>query len=932
MSESFESHLNVDNLGHIEALYQQYKHNPQSIEPQWAHYFANLDNASNDPAGTDTSAPDYSGGTLFRPPGTVQGLQPPMDASNVLQERVDGLIRSYRNQGHCIADLDPLGRRPKTLPELELKFHRLENVSLETQFSADSIGGDAASMSLRDIIAKMRNTYCRTIGVQMMHISDMGVRGWLQKRMESSENHAQLSRQEQIQILTKLTDAENFETFVHKKFLGAKRFSLEGAESLIPLLDTAIEQAATHGIEQMVIGMAHRGRLNVLANILGKSPQKIFTEFADEDPYAKPGRGDVKYHLGYSSDRETNVGKPMHLSLCFNPSHLEFVGPVLQGRVRAKQDRIQDSKRDRILGVAIHGDAAFAGQGVNFEMFNMSELPGYRIGGTLHIVVNNQVGFTTPPEMGRSTAYATDLAKMLEIPIFHVNGEDPESVTQVVRLALAFHAEFKRDVIIDMYCYRRLGHNESDEPSFTQPVMYQWINKQPTVRQVYLDNLVKLGEVTHAEAEQIDIRCRNRLEEDLARVKRGEKLKVDEDQGIWRPYVGQAKDAKYNASVDAAVLKQLLLKQTVLPQDFSPNAKIVRLLETRREMAEGKRALDWGACEALAFASLAVAKTPVRLSGQDSGRGTFSHRHAILYDTRDGRKYVPLMHLDKDQARVEIWDSPLSETGVLGFDYGYSLDSPEALVMWEAQFGDFANGAQVIIDQFIASGEAKWQRLSGIVLLLPHAYEGQGGEHSSARLERFLNLAAENNIQVAYPSNGAQIFHLLRRQVLRPTRKPLIVMSPKSLLRNPQAGSALEDLVQGHFQEIIPDADAALQKTARQVLLCSGKVYYDLLQDRQTRNDRDTAIVRVEQIYPNFVENVERVLAGYKKKPVVRWVQEEPANMGAWPYICLKLAEGALRTWNITCVSREEAASPACGSASRHKIEQKTLMQQAFDK
>jgi 2-oxoglutarate dehydrogenase E1 component len=917
--------VNVDNLAQAEATYEAYLRDPNAVDQAWRTYFANLDANG---AGTWAPPPDYSQETLFRPAATAQASDQQVRDSNTKQEHVDQLIRAYRSRGHRIANLDPLGRRPTEHPELALSFHGLSDADLDTRFSAHTLGG--GPLPLRDIISKMRNTYCRTIGVQFMHIENAQVRNWLLTRMESTENHARLSRDEQVQILTKLTDAENFETFVHKKFIGAKRFSLEGAESLIPLLDTAIEQAAVHGVEQMVIGMAHRGRLNVLANIIGKSPQKIFTEFTDADPFAKPGRGDVKYHLGYSSDRKTNAGTNMHLSLCFNPSHLEFVGPVAVGRVRAKQDRLNDGARSKVLGVVIHGDAAFPGQGVNLEALNMGQLPGYSSGGTLHIVVNNQVGFTTPPELGRSTPYATDLARMLEVPIFHVNGEDPESVTQVVRLALEFQATYKRDVFIDMYCYRRLGHNESDEPAFTQPVMYQWISQQPTVRQGYLNNLLKLGGVSREEAEQIDVRCRTRLEEDLARVKRGEKLESREDRGIWKAYIGNDADAQPQTGPSKDGLAQLLRVQTELPAEFTANSKIVRLLEGRREMAEGKRSLDWGGAEALAFASLAAEGTRIRLSGQDSGRGTFSHRHAILYDANSGNKYIPLMHVADKQGAVEIWDSPLSETAVLGFDYGYSLDSPDGLVMWEAQFGDFANGAQVIIDQFIASGESKWQRMSGVVLLLPHGYEGQGGEHSSARLERFLCLAAENNIQVAYPTTPAQIFHLLRRQVVRPTRKPLVVMSPKSLLRHPQAVSSLEEMADGHFQEVIPEVNAKLRTKARRVLICSGKVYYDLLAARQERKADDVAIVRVEQLYPNMPKNLEPVLGAYAKGTQMVWLQEEPANMGAWPYICLKLGGGEMTQWNLRCVAREESASPASGSMNRHKHEHNKLMDQAF--
>ncbi|HET6343460.1 MAG TPA: 2-oxoglutarate dehydrogenase E1 component, partial [Myxococcota bacterium] len=721
-------------------------------------------------------------------------------------------------------------------------------------------------------------------------------------------------------------------TFLQTKFVGQKRFSLEGGESVIALLDRVLSRAAEDELDEVCIGMPHRGRLNVLANIMGKSPRKIFAEFEDANPFAKPGRGDVKYHLGYSFDRPTNAGGQVHLSLCFNPSHLEFVGPVAAGRVRAKQDRIADSKRQRVLGIVIHGDAAFSGQGVVQEMFNMSGLPGYATGGTLHIVVNNQVGFTTPPEMERSSPYATDVARMLEIPIFHVNGEDPESVTQVVRLALEFRAAFGRDVVIDMYCYRKLGHNESDEPSFTQPIMYKLISEKPGVRQVYLDNLIKLGGVTREEGEEIAVQCRNRLEEELARAKRGDGLKTDENQGPWAHFKGGADHAVPDVGTGVAKerLTALMTAQCELPADFRPHPKIVKLLETRREMGRGERPLDWGGAEALAFASLLAEGAHVRLSGQDSGRGTFSHRHAVLHDYEDGRLYMPLAHLGGEQGALEIWDSPLSETGVLGFDYGYSLDAPDALVMWEAQFGDFVNGAQVIIDQFIVSCEQKWQRLSGVVLLLPHGFEGQGPEHSSARLERFMNLAAEDNIQVAYPTTPAQVFHLLRRQVRRPIRKPLVVLTPKSLLRHPQAVSSLDELATGTFQRVIPETGDIPPAKTRRILLCSGKIYYDLLAARQERGIQDVAIVRVEQLYPSVERALQPVLSTYPAGTPVLWVQEEPLNQGAWPTLGLKLGHTLFDKWPLTVAARDEAASPACGSATRHKHEQAALLDRAL--
>jgi len=920
--------LSPENLAAVEALHEQYRADPNSVDPSWRDVLAQLGEAAQ-------HAPNYRDTTLFRAAATAthsgavaQG--PGGEASLLKQERVDALIRAYRSRGHRVADIDPLGKRPKTHPELELGFHGLSDADLNSHFSARSMG--AGTLSLATIIERLRKTYCGSVGVQFMHIDDSNVRAWLQARMEGTENHVQVSRDKQLRILAKLTDAEVFETFTAKKFLGARRFSLEGGESLIPLLDTAIEESAKQGTQEIVIGMAHRGRLNVLVNTIGKSPLKMYEEFEDKDPYAKPGAGDVKYHLGYSSDHRTADGGQVHLSLCFNPSHLGFVGPVAAGRVRAKQDRLGDVQRQRVLGILIHGDAAFCGQGSTQELLNMSELKGYATGGTVHILVNNQVGFTTTPERGRSTPYATDVARMLEVPIFHVNGEDPESVTQVVKLALEFRAQFHKDVFIDMYCYRRLGHNESDEPAFTQPVMYQWINGQPTVREKYANNLLKRGDITEAEASQMMTRSQGRFEAGLQQMKRGDKDKTEIKPGVWAPYLKAAADdaVAQKAAVPEDRLQDLMSRITQVPKDFAPHPKLVRLLEQRREMAAGKRPLDWGAGEALAFASLVNDGTRVRLSGQDSGRGTFSHRHAVLNDVNTGATYMPLCHLREGQGVFEVWDSPLSETGVLGFDYGYSLDAPDALVMWEAQFGDFANGAQVIIDQFIASGEVKWQRLSGITLLLPHGSEGAGSEHSSARLERFLELAAEGNMQVTYPTTPAQIYHLLRRQVQNPRRKPLVVMTPKSLLRHPQATSTLAELAQGDFQQVIDEVDGAIAKRADRVLLCTGKVYYDLLAARTAKNANQTAIIRVEEIYPGLEASLGAVMSRYKKKAQVVWVQEEPLNMGAWPHLCLTLGRRLFGQWNLDVVARPAAASPAVGSHSRHQLEQNALMDQAF--
>jgi 2-oxoglutarate dehydrogenase E1 component len=784
---------------------------------------------------------------------------------------------------------------------------------------------------LGKIVERLRTTYCRSIGVQFMHIDDRSVRQWLQDRMEGTENRLPLSRDEQRRIWRKLNDAVIFEEFIQKRFTGAKSFSLEGAESLIPLLDMTIERAGEQGILEIVLAMAHRGRLNVLSNILGKSAQEIFREFADIDPKLHLGRGDVKYHLGYSADWTTQSGAKVHLSLCFNPSHLEFVNPVALGRVRAKQDRGGDVHRKQILALLIHGDAALAGEGIVQETFNLSQLTGYATGGALHVVVNNQLGFTTSPHEGRSSEYATDVAKMLQIPIFHVNGEDPEAVAQVVLLAMDFRRQFHRDVVIDMYCYRRRGHNEGDEPSFTQPVMYRAIEKRKSVRDSYLDHLLQLGGLSREEADQIAAQEAAELDQDLKVAKSREFVfRSDAYTGVWKKYVGgrESQVPEVSTGVDRSRLAALLAAQSRLPQSFHPHPKIARFLEARAEMARGERPLDWAAAEALAFATLASDGHLVRLSGQDSARGTFSQRHSVLYDIRDGHPYCPLQHVAEKQAPVEILNSPLSEAGVLGFEYGYSLDRPDALVMWEAQFGDFVNAAQVIVDQFIASAETKWRRLSGLVLLLPHGFEGMGPEHSSARLERFLALAADHNLQVVNPTTPAQYFHLLRRQVLRPWRKPLVVMSPKSLLRLPAAASSLDQCAAGRFERVIADDDPG--RKAEGVLLCSGKIYYELAKEREDLGRRDVAIVRLEQLYPLPIEPLRAALAPYADGTPVYWVQEEPENQGAWRYLLARFVYDLFGRLPLSSVFRRWASSPATGSASAHRMEQKELLMQAF--
>jgi 2-oxoglutarate dehydrogenase E1 component len=926
--------LNGANLEFVESLFAAYAADPTSVDAEWRAYFDRQTGASGDVR----LGPSFKASSIFHGAGAASGssrsssTEPDVAA---LQDKVDQLIRAYRVRGHLIANLDPLGLPRPASAELELEHYGLTQADLERTVSARTIAGEGARMSVREIIAHLRARYCGSLATQFMHIDDQEIKLWLQTEVEQSDLTHGLTRELQLRILTKLTDAEIFESFLANKFVGAKRFSLEGGESLIPLLDQSIEEAGEHGIREVVIGMAHRGRLNVLANIMGKNPSQIFREFADADPDLHFGRGDVKYHMGYSSDHVTGRGRTVHLSLCFNPSHLEFVNPVAMGRVRAKQDRNGDRERRHVLCLQIHGDAAFAGQGIVQETLNMSELPGYTVGGTVHVIVNNQIGFTTPPESARSTTYASDVAKMLQIPIFHVNGEDPEAVAHCIRLAMRFRRKFQKDVVIDMWCYRRHGHNESDDPSFTQPVMYSAIRKRKSVRDAYLDNLLKLGGVNRGEADDLSVRRRGHLERELSEAKSPEyTYRADFGRGVWQGYLGGPERTvpEPDTALPLKNLHTLLRIQTEVPPEFTPHPKIAKFLEARREMVDTDKPLDWGAGEAVAYASLLAEGYPVRLSGQDSGRGTFSHRHSVLHDANDGSRFIPLTRLGK--GTFEVFDSPLSESGVLGFEYGFSLDRPEGLVLWEAQFGDFANGAQVIIDQFICSSEDKWRRLTSVVLLLPHGFEGQGPEHSSARLERFLGLCAQDNMRVVNLTTPAQLFHCLRRQAHWKLRKPLVIVTPKSLLRHPEVISPWSEFSHGSFQPVIPDiapVDVVDPKGVKRIILCTGKVYYDLKQRRQDTGAHNVAIVRLEQLYPLRLDAIERVLAPYPEGTPVVWVQEEPWNMGAWPFLRLHLGERLLARHPLQGVTRNESASPATGSAASHKMEQSLLLDRAFD-
>ncbi|MCC6555538.1 MAG: 2-oxoglutarate dehydrogenase E1 component, partial [Polyangiaceae bacterium] len=894
-------------------------------------------------------------------------------AQAALQARVAQLINAYRVRGHLFAHIDPLGVPPDSPPELDLRSFGLEVEDLDRPFATTDLAGVPPVLTLRQTIDHLDETYCRSIGVEFTHIEEPEHRKWLQQRMESTRNRLELDRATQLRILTKLSDAEIFEQFIHRAYeAGTKRFSLEGAESLIPLLDLLVERAGEQGVSEIVLGMAHRGRLNVLANIMEKSLREIFAAFEDKDAERYLGGGDVKYHLGYSTDREVGGGKTIHLTLTFNPSHLEFVDPVVEGRARAKQDRVlaregaaaaagrrpdegprstgmrddvgrrmtpPPGARRRVMPLLIHGDAAFIGQGVVAETLNMMDLEGYTTGGTVHVIVNNQVGFTTTPGESRSTRYASDITRMLKVPVFHVNGEDPEAVAHVAHLAIDFRQRFGKDVVIDMYCYRRHGHNEGDEPRYTQPRMYASIDRKPTVRQVYVRRLVEMGQVSEQQAQEIVVRRRGALAEALDEVKRkGFAPVLYSMGGVWAHYRGggDAATPEAETAVPAAKLVALSKRLLELPEGFKPHPKVAPLLKARHDRLAAGEAFDWATGEVLAYATLLAEKTPVRLSGQDVQRGTFSHRHAVLSDAETGQRFAPLSQVAEHPARFEVYNSPLSEAGALGFEFGYSLDYPDALVIWEAQFGDFLNGAQVIVDQFITSSEDKWHRLSGLVLFLPHGYEGQGPEHSSARIERFLQNSAEDNIQVCNLTTPAQLFHALRRQVLRPWRKPLVIATPKSLLRVAATSkgphrpvSTIKDLSEGRFQRVIPDTSGVDPADVKRILLCSGKVYYDLALAREARGIRDAAILRLEQLYP-LNDELPRALAPYKDGTRLVWVQEEPRNYGAWYYILANLPELLGDRLPLSCASRAPSSSPATGSRASHLLEQKMLVDEAF--
>ncbi len=899
----------------IEAAYAAWLDNPDSVDTTWRAFFQGFTLGNN---GAPLNQAAAAGVKII---------------DSYKQAQVGRYINAHRSHGHLEADLDPLTPAPEAHPKLTLAHFHLEESDLDDSFTLTNYKG-GGQMRLRDIVTALKETYCGHIGVEYMHVQDHDAREWIQQRMEACNNRPAFNWEQKKRIISRIHKAESFEKFLHTRFVGQKRFSLEGGETMIAAFDAMIEKSPELGVEEIVMGMAHRGRLSVLANILRKPFDVLFEQFSENYiPESVSGDGDVKYHLGYDSILETTSGHKVEVRLAANPSHLEIVNPVVEGRARARQRRREDTERRRVCPFLIHGDAAFAGQGVVPETLNFSQLPGYRTGGTVHFVINNQIGFTTQPSEARSTRYCTDVAKMIEAPVFHVNGDDPESVCYVMQLALEFRVKFQRDVVIDMYCYRKHGHNESDEPAFTQPVLYKKIATHPLVSTIYIEKMVKEGTFSQADSDSIKDGYAVAMDASFEKAKKAEiSRKAAGETGD--PFRGSTAifQPGYNhdpvpTGVDEKILESIVAKTVVVPEGFNVNPKIKRILDTRAKAFKNGGPIDWGFGEALSFATLLLEGTPVRLSGQDCERGTFSHRHAVLYDTENRDKYVPLLNLSEDQAKFCVYNSLLSEAAVLGFDYGYSLDYPEMLCIWEAQFGDFCNGAQVVIDQFLSSSESKWQRMSGMVLLLPHGYEGQGPEHSSARLERFLQLCAEDNLQVANITTPANFFHALRRQMKRDYRKPLIVMSPKSLLRHPGATSHIEEFTgDSAFQEVIEDSHAPAKPD--RIILCSGKVFYDLHDYRVTNAIDDTMIVRVEQLYPLHSEKIAAIAKAVGKKAKLIWCQEESQNMGAWTFIAPHLEEIFGR--KATYAGRDAAASPAVGALALHKRELAAMLKDAF--
>ncbi len=965
MASNVETVLNPHNAAFIADIYSRFLADPGSVDPSWVDFFQDLQDdggailrelrgASWTPQSDDSDTqpdiarasdtPSWLPVNAVAPATIARGLEDRFGTENVRAATLDSiralmLIRNYRVRGHLMARFDPLELEGNTRhPELEPSSYGFTEDDLDRPIFIDYVLG-LETASMREIMQVVRQTYCGSIGVEFMHIQGPDEKAWIQRRIEGIRNQTQFTLRGKRAIYERLVEAEGFERILQTKYTGTKRFGLDGGETTIPALEQILKRGSQLGVREVVLGMPHRGRLNVLANVMHKPYVAIFSEFqgTGSKPEEVQGSGDVKYHLGTSTDRVFD-GNAVHLSLCANPSHLEAVNPVVVGKVRAKQFHRGDKDRKQVMGLLLHGDAAFAGQGLVAETLGLSELSGYMTGGTIHVIVNNQIGFTTSPSYSRSSHYPSDAAKTIQAPIFHVNGDDPEAVVHVARIATEFRQEFGRDVVIDMFCYRRHGHNEADEPAFTQPIMYRAIGKHPTTRQIYADRLIAEGSLKAEDAEQINQDFAERLESEFVAATGYKPNKADWFEGRWQGLVNMEGEEEFredDTAVAMDTLRQIGHAITEQPKNFAINPKIVRQLKAKRKMIDGGEGVDWATGEALAFGSLLAEGYPVRLSGQDSGRGTFSQRHSVLVDQKNEERYVPLNHITNDQARFEVIDSPLSEASVLGFEYGYSTAEPHSLVLWEGQFGDFANGAQMIIDQFISSGESKWLRLSGLVMLLPHGYEGQGPEHSSARPERYLQLCAENNMQVVNCTTPANYFHALRRQLHRNFRKPLIVFTPKSLLRHKLAVSTLGEMGEGtKFLRVIPERGRmVLDKKVRRVVLCTGKVYYDLLAARNEAGIDDVAIVRVEQLYPWPRQGLMQQISRYPKAEVV-WCQEEPANMGAWSFVFTRLIDvlerlGAKQVLPAYA-GREAAASPATGLLKNHLKEQAALVEKAL--
>lgn len=940
MNESVSSILYSGNAWYVETLYENYLEDPDTVSENWRIYFDGLtQSASNTPRDTPHSVIQQAYFDAARQkdrfPSNDHSPTTTGDtdaATHQKQVAVLQLINAYRFRGHRQADLDPLRQyeRPN-VPELDPEYHDLAEADMDLVFNTGSLHTGEDEMPLHKIIDIVQTTYCQSIGVEYMHINETEIKRWIQERLEPCRATPDYDKDQKLRILERIIAANALEEYLDTKYVGQKRFSLEGGESLNPMLDTLVQSGGLAGVKEIVIGMAHRGRLNVLVNTIGKNPSELFDEFEGRYVHGV-GSGDVKYHLGYSSDIETPGGN-VHLTLSFNPSHLEIVDPVVEGSVRARQERRHDYARDQVLPVLLHGDAAFAGQGVVMETLNLSQTRGYTTGGTVHIIINNQIGFTTSdPLDSRSTLYCTDVAKMVQAPIFHVNGDDPEAVVFVAQLALDYRMEFNKDVVIDMICFRKQGHSETDEPAATQPIMYQHIRKHPGVRHLYTEKLIAEGIIEDEEVDEIVDLYIESLDHNR-KVSGKHADNVDTEFHIdFSPYFDTAWDYPVTTTIDTVTIEQLTKKITTIPDHYQLHKSVKRIIDNRVKMGDGKLSIDWGYAETMAYASLLEAGYPVRISGQDSSRGTFFHRHAVIHNQEDGETWLPLQHLDEKQANFLVINSTLSEEAVLAFEYGYSCAEPNALVIWEAQFGDFANGAQVVFDQFISSCEAKWGRYCGLVVFLPHGFDGQGPEHSSARLERFLQLCAAENMQVCVPSTAAQMFHMLRRQMLRPYRKPLIVMSPKSLLRRKLSASPLKELTHGEFQTVIGEIDEIDPAAVTRLLFCTGKVYYDLLEERREKQITNIAIARIEQLFPFPKDAVQTIIDSYPNMKEIVWVQEEPKNQGSWYYL---QSRGTL----IGCIGdhhtlgysgRFYSASPAVGYMSKHQEQQKQLVADAL--